>query len=167
MLKPVHNPELRGAALLDDPVRYKDTAFTADERSGLASRVCCRTRSRASTGNLSAYSSISHPSPTTSSAQDAPASTVSFWETPSGGDYGWHQDPIPRLVFTLTGTLEFEVKNGRRFTIRPGDILFAEDTTGSGHKWWLLDDQPWRRAYVVVTDLAAVPFSAVAKENEQ
>lgn len=89
---------------------------------------------------------------------DQPATTVSFRETPAGGDYNWHQDPVPRLVLTLQGTLEFTVKSGRSFTIRPGDVLLAEDNSGTGHKWRLLDDQPWRRAYVVVADTAAVPF---------
>jgi len=27
-------------------------------------------------------------------------------------------------------------------------VLLAEDTAGSGHKWRLLDDAPWRRLYV-------------------
>jgi hypothetical protein len=26
----------------------------------------------------------------------------------------------------------------------------ATDTTGTGHKWRLIDDQPWRRCYVVL-----------------
>ena len=29
----------------------------------------------------------------------------------------------------------------------PADLLFALDTTDSGHKWRLIDDQPWKRAY--------------------
>jgi hypothetical protein len=33
--------------------------------------------------------------------------------------------------------------------LRPGDVLLSEDTSGTGHKWRLTDDQPWRRAYVV------------------
>lgn len=89
---------------------------------------------------------------------DLAASTVSFRETPAGGDYDWHQDPVPRLVLTLTGILEFTVKSGRSFTIRPGEVLLAEDNSGTGHKWRLLDDQPWRRVYVVVPDVEALPF---------
>ncbi len=89
---------------------------------------------------------------------DQTASNVSFRETPTCGDYDWHQDPVPRLVLTLSGTLEFEVKDGSRFTIKPGDVLLAEDNTGTGHKWRLLDEQPWRRAYVVIPDATAVPF---------
>ena len=74
---------------------------------------------------------------------------LSFQETRSGGSYEWHQDPVPRYVITLSGTLEFEVKSGATFTIRPGDILLAQDNSGTGHKWRLIGDEPWRRAYVV------------------
>jgi hypothetical protein len=38
--------------------------------------------------------------------------------------------------------------------------LLAEDTTGSGHSWRLTDDQPWRRAYVILAPDASVPFVA-------
>jgi len=36
--------------------------------------------------------------------------------------------------------------------------LLAEDTAGGGHRWKLIDNQPWRRAYVVLAAGAAVPF---------
>lgn len=77
------------------------------------------------------------------------AKEVSFRETKSGGSFEWHQDPVPRFVITLSGTLEFEVKSGATFTIRPGDILLAQDNSGTGHRWRLIGDDPWRRAYVI------------------
>ncbi|MDO1708135.1 hypothetical protein Q2328_25105, partial [Escherichia coli] len=58
-------------------------------------------------------------------------------------------DPVPRYVITLSGTLEFETKDGSTFIIKPGDILLAQDNTGTGHKWRLIGDEPWRRAYFV------------------
>ena len=79
-----------------------------------------------------------------------PANSVSFRETQPGHDLAWHDAPTHQLVLTLTGTLEFETRDGQRFVIRPGDVLLAEDTTGSGHRWRLLGGEPWRRAYVVL-----------------
>jgi hypothetical protein len=78
------------------------------------------------------------------------ARSVSFRETPSGGAFSPHQAPTLQLVVTLSGTLEFRTASGATFRIGPGDVLLAEDTTGSGHSWRLLDDAPWRRAYVAV-----------------
>ena len=73
---------------------------------------------------------------------------VQFAETSSGGGYDWHTAPRRQFVITLSGTLEFENRAGDTQMIKPGDILLAEDTTGGGHKWRLVDDQPWRRCYV-------------------
>jgi hypothetical protein len=89
---------------------------------------------------------------------------LSFQETRSGGSYQWHQDPVPRFVITLSGTLEFEVKSGATFTIRPGDILLAQDNSGTGHKWRLIGDEPWRRAYVVYGEGADLRFMPANKE---
>lgn len=88
--------------------------------------------------------------------------SVSFQETASGGAFAWHTAPARQLVITLSGTLEFHMRDGAHFLIRPGDILFAEDTVGSGHSWRLLDEQPWRRVYVVLMARVAVPFKAGA-----
>lgn len=87
------------------------------------------------------------------------AQQVSFQETQSGGSYAWHQDPVPRFVITLSGTLEFETKSGATFIIRPGDVLLAQDNSGSGHKWRLIGDEPWRRAYVVYEDGVDLRFT--------
>jgi quercetin dioxygenase-like cupin family protein len=86
------------------------------------------------------------------------AAQLSFRETRSGGSFAWHQDPVPRYVLTLAGTLEFETKSGATFTIRPGDVLLAQDNSGSGHKWRLIGDEPWRRAYVVYEQGAELRF---------
>ena len=86
------------------------------------------------------------------------SSSISFRETKSGGVFARHDAPTRQFVITLSGTLEFKTAKGETFTIRPGDILLAEDTTGTGHSWRLVDDQPWRRAYVVLPPDVAVPF---------
>ena len=82
--------------------------------------------------------------------------SVSFQETKSGSAFAWHTAPARQLVITLSGTLDFQTREGRHFRLHPGDILFAEDTMGSGHR--LVDDQPWCRAYVILAPAASVPF---------
>ena len=77
------------------------------------------------------------------------AESILFKETPAHSSFDWHDAPATQYVITLSGTLEFTLHNGETFIIRTGDILIAMDTTGSGHKWRLIDDQPWKRAYIV------------------
>ena len=91
--------------------------------------------------------------------------SLSFQETGSGGSYEWHKDPVPRFVITLSGTLEFKTKSGATFTIHPGDILLAQDNSGTGHKWRLIGHEPWRRAYVVYEEGAALRFVPTKEEK--
>ena len=91
------------------------------------------------------------------------ASSISYRETRSGGAFAPHQAPTRQFVITLAGTLEFRTATGATFTISPGDILLAEDTTGSGHSWRLLDEQPWRRAYVILPPGTDAHFTPSAR----
>jgi quercetin dioxygenase-like cupin family protein len=86
------------------------------------------------------------------------ASHVTVEETPGGGTLAWHTAPARQLVVTLAGTLLFSTRDGEEFTLRPGDVLLAEDTEGSGHQWRLEGADPWRRMYVVLAPDAEVPF---------
>jgi len=91
----------------------------------------------------------SHVESTTITVGDVQqASIVHFAESPPGSSLDWHTAPHVQYVITLCGTLEFVTRDGETFVLRPGDVLYAADTTGSGHRWRLIDDQPWRRVYV-------------------
>ncbi len=79
------------------------------------------------------------------------AQHVTFEETPAGSHLDWHNAPCRQYVVTLSGTLEFETRGGAKEIVRPGDILLAEDTAGGGHRWRLIDANPWRRMYVKLT----------------
>jgi quercetin dioxygenase-like cupin family protein len=88
------------------------------------------------------------------------ATHVTVEETAGGGSLAWHTAPVRQLVVTLAGTLNFTTRDGEHFTLRPGDVLLAEDTAGSGHQWQLEGFDPWRRMYIVLADGADVPFAA-------
>lgn len=76
------------------------------------------------------------------------SSQIMFQETAAGSSLEWHDAPHRQYVITLSGTLEFTTRDGETFRLAPGDVLLAEDTAGGGHRWRLVDDQPWRRLYV-------------------
>jgi quercetin dioxygenase-like cupin family protein len=80
---------------------------------------------------------------------------VHFEETAAGSALDWHVAPCRQYVITLSGILEFTTRDGETFILKPGDVLLAEDTTGTGHRWRLIDDQPWRRMYVELADAPA------------
>lgn len=86
------------------------------------------------------------------------AKSISFRETGQGGSFDWHTAPAHQFVITLSGMLDFEMPDGSTVRINPGDILWADDTVGKGHRWRLVDQQPWRRAYVIFGSAAQVPF---------
>lgn len=86
------------------------------------------------------------------------AASVMYNETAPHSSYDWHPAPTTQYVITLSGTLLFETALGEQFTLHPGEVLIAMDTTGSGHKWQLIDDQPWRRVYVTFNDGMEINF---------
>jgi quercetin dioxygenase-like cupin family protein len=86
------------------------------------------------------------------------AQSIEFKETAAHSSFDWHNDPTPQYVITLSGVLEFTTRGGETFTLHPGDVLLAEDHTGTGHKWRLVDDAPWKRAYVIFRTGAATHF---------
>ena len=85
---------------------------------------------------------------------------IHFKETPAHSSDDWHDSPESQYVITLSGTLEFTTRDGETFVVRPGDVMLSEDNVGTGHKWRLIDDQPWRRAYVVLKPGAKDSFVA-------
>ncbi len=87
---------------------------------------------------------------------------IHFKETPAHSSEAWHDSPEPQYVITLSGTLEFSTRGGETFVLRPGDVLLSEDRAGTGHRWRLIDDQPWRRAYVVLKPGARDSFVPMA-----
>ncbi len=99
-------------------------------------------------------------------SDNALVSSISFRETESGGTYAPHSAPTRQFVISLSGTIEVTTGSGATVVMKPGDIMLAEDTQGTGHSWRLLGTEPWRRAYVVLNEGATVPFTAAEPERD-
>jgi hypothetical protein len=79
------------------------------------------------------------------------AAEVSFGESAPGTSSERHSDPARQYVITLGGTPAFEKRLGETCTLGPGAILLAEEREGGGgHRWYVMDDRPCRRAYVIL-----------------
>jgi hypothetical protein len=57
--------------------------------------------------------------------------TLGQRESPTFSDY--HIAPRRQYVVNLAGAAEFEVADGTKVQMGPGDVLVAEDITGHGH----------------------------------
>lgn len=86
------------------------------------------------------------------------AVSITFKESPPHSSFDWHNAPVEQYVIALSGTLQFETRTGESFILKPGEVLIALDTTGTAHQWKLIDDAPWKRAYVVLKDNSAFNF---------
>ena len=89
-----------------------------------------------------------------------PCTDAAFQETSTGGSFDWHTAPRRQYVITLSGVLDFVTRDGEEFRLAPGIVLVAEDTEGTGHRWSLVGDEPWRRLYVGLADDADAGFRA-------
>ncbi|RZM22650.1 MAG: hypothetical protein EOO88_28750 [Pedobacter sp.] len=88
---------------------------------------------------------------------------TTFKETAAGSTYDWHTAPFTQYVITLSGILEFTTKIGESFILHPGEVLVATDTTGTGHKWKLINDEPWKRIYIVFREGTETYFTPDAE----
>ena len=78
-----------------------------------------------------------------------PVETLHYKISPPGSVSTLHNAPATNYVITLLGEVEFETSRGHKFTIKPGDLLMAEDIHGLGHSWKILGTDPWVRYYAV------------------
>ena len=64
---------------------------------------------------------------------DLAALRLFFRDTPPAHVNPKHRAPQRQFIFVVSGIGEIELGDGTRHAFRPGDLLFAEDTTGEGH----------------------------------
>ncbi|MFC1986884.1 cupin domain-containing protein [Chloroflexota bacterium] len=70
------------------------------------------------------------------------ATGVRFSETDSGYKRDWHNASPRQLVIMLEGEGEIEVGDGTKHRFGPGNIVLIEDTTGRGHIFRVVSNQP-------------------------
>ena len=64
-----------------------------------------------------------------------PAANVQLANTPPGWKGPWHRDPVPQLVFFLTGKGFWRFDDGTTHVFHPGDIYFGNDQAArKGHE---------------------------------
>ena len=64
---------------------------------------------------------------------DVSALRLFFRDTPPAHVNPKHRAPQRQFIFVTSGVGEIELGDGTRHRFGPGDVLFAEDTTGDGH----------------------------------
>jgi len=73
------------------------------------------------------------PAPPIDVSTFGPAAAYGFLRVRSGWYGDWHPVPRRQLHVYLASELELEVSDGEVRTLRPGDVVLVEDTTGRGH----------------------------------
>ena len=61
------------------------------------------------------------------------ASGVFYNRFPAGFDMGWNRAPRRQYVIGLKGNTLLTMRDGTSVEVGPGDVVLAEDVTGSGH----------------------------------
>lgn len=62
-----------------------------------------------------------------------PASGIMFRDFEPGLTYEMHNAPQPQYIIYLEGEVEVVTSGGEKRIFKPGEVLFATDTTGEGH----------------------------------
>jgi len=73
-----------------------------------------------------------------------------FREVPAKYNYTWHNVVCREYVITIEGKAEIEVSSGEKRRFGKGDVLFAEDVSGKGHKTRVIGKNPWRQIFITL-----------------
>ena len=71
-----------------------------------------------------------------------------FSSTRPGYAWDWINAPRAQLVVTISGCVEIELRTAEKRVFSPGEIFFAEDTEGSGHRTRVVGSAPWTCVYL-------------------
>ena len=64
-----------------------------------------------------------------------------FNRSPAGQDSGWHTAPRRQYVVGIQGMTQITLRDGTYKRFGPGDIILAEDVTGTGHHTMVFGDE--------------------------
>jgi quercetin dioxygenase-like cupin family protein len=93
---------------------------------------------------------------------DHPEVTVLVIHIPSGGSTGWHQHPVPVYAYMLEGSLTVEMKDGKTYEFKKGEVILEE--MNSMHNGYNSGSDA---ASLVVFYTGAVGIPIVIKEEPQ
>jgi hypothetical protein len=81
-----------------------------------------------------------------------PATGFAFVRLPAGWIGDWHSTPRRQIFFWLAGEIEGEVSDGERRRAGRGEATLLEDTSGHGHRSWVVGDEDVLAAVVQLPD---------------
>lgn len=81
-----------------------------------------------------------------------PATGFALVRFPTGWIGDWHPAPRRQIFFWLAGEIEGETSDGERRRASAGSASLLEDTTGRGHRSWVVSDTDVLAAVVQLPD---------------
>jgi hypothetical protein len=81
------------------------------------------------------------PAPPLYTAEFNPAAAYGMLRLPAGWYGDWHPVPSRQLQIFLSGTLEAQASDGSTWRASPGALILVEDTSGKGHKSWVVGEE--------------------------
>ncbi len=82
------------------------------------------------------------PAPPLNVSSVSPVTGMGFVTFPAGWKGDWHPAPRRQLFLFLAGEIEAETGDGETRRFGPGSAVMVEDTTGQGHRSWVVGDVP-------------------------
>jgi uncharacterized cupin superfamily protein len=81
-----------------------------------------------------------------------PMKATGIFFSMSGADFnlGYHNAPRRQFVITIEGNVEITASDGAKRFFGPGDIMLADDTTGSGHITRTVNNIPQKAVFVTI-----------------
>ena len=92
------------------------------------------------------------PAPPVDVSTPQSASHFLFLSVPLGWIGDWHPAPQRQWILYLAGEIEVETSDETRRHFGPGSAMLVEDTSGKGHRSWVVGNVPVVLAVVQLPD---------------